>query len=184
MEWNQRYSTDLNNWLAPARTLLTDHENMLSGDGVAFEAAMGMGNNIQFLIDHQYRVVCADRSEVAVKHVHIHFPSADVILTDLSAFRMPPNFFDLICNFYYFEMKLWSQFVKALKPGGILMVETLTEKMLDFRPDIDPSRLLKPGTLPRLFPGLEILYQSEGWTTSDKGHQKAIASLVARKPLK
>lgn len=183
MDWNQRYASDAENWLNPTRTLLIEHADLLAHSGLAFEAAMGMGNNLPFLLEHGYRVIGVERSEVAAKYVHDHFPSVSVVLADLAAFRMPTATFDLICNFYFLEMALWGQFQNALKPGGILIIETLLDKMLEFKPDIKPDRLLRSGTLPGLFPGMDILYHREGWVASDHGNKKAIASLIARNPI-
>jgi hypothetical protein len=55
--------------------------------------------------------------------------------------------------------------------------------MLEFNPEINPARLLSSGTLPGLFPDLEVIDYKEGWITSDHGNRKAVANLIARKPI-
>jgi len=182
MEWNQRYSSEPANWIGPTRALLWNNENLLPTGGLVLEAAMGMGNNMPFLLEKGYRILGIDRSEVAVKYVQNQFPQVWTVLADLSNFRLPARAFDLICNFYYLERPLWAQYEQALKPGGILMVETLTEQILEVKPEIPESRLLKPGELQGFFPELEHLEYSEGWIDSDHGSRKAVASLIARKP--
>jgi tellurite methyltransferase len=183
VDWNQRYSSEIENWLSLARALLREHAPLLTHPGIAFEAAMGMGNNLGFLLEHGYRVMGVERSEVAIKYVHSRFPSVTTVLADLSTFQLPSAAFDLICNFYYLEMNLWKQFHRALNPGGLLFIETLTDKMLEYNPEINPERLLSSGTLPDLFKGFEILDYKEAWITSDRGNRKAVASLIARKPI-
>lgn len=182
MDWNNRYSSEPANWIGPTRALLQKNENLLPSGGIVFEAAMGMGNNMPFLLEREYRILGIDRSDVAVKYVHTQFPQVWTVLADLSNFRLPARTFDLICNFYYLEQPLWNQYAQALKPGGILMVETLTEQILEVKPEIPEGRLLKPGELQRSFPELEHLEYSEGWIDSHHGNQKAVASLIARKP--
>jgi len=181
MDWNQRYSSDPSNWLGPPRQLLQDYANILPSGGLAFEAAMGMGNDLPLLLEKKYQVLGVDRSEVAVKYVHLHFPPVWTVLADLARFRLPDSTFDLICNFYYLERDLCRQYYRSLKPGGILLFETLADVMLTIKPDISPERLLKPGELTVLFSDLYIIHYSEGWIESDHGGRKAVASLVGRK---
>jgi len=181
MDWNHRYSSEPSNWSGPPRGLLRDNAHILPSGGVAFEAAMGMGNDLSFLLEKNFQVLGIDRSEVAVKYVHNQFPTVWTVLADLSTFRLPEATFDLICNFYYLDRKLWQQYYSSLKIGGLLLLETLTDQMLSFKPDILPERLLKPGELRGFFSNLDIIKYSEGWIDSDHGSQKAVASLIARK---
>ena len=183
MDWNQRYSSGPSNWLGPPRKILRENVHILPSGGLAFEAAMGMGNDLPYLIENKFRVLGVDRSEVAVKYVHRQFSSVWTVLADLSRFRLPDNKFDLICNFYYLDRQLCRQYYQSLKPGGILLFETLTEEMLTIKPDIPSERLLKPAELVGLFSDLEIISYSEGWIDSDHGRRKAVASLVGRKKL-
>jgi SAM-dependent methyltransferase len=69
------------------------------------------------------------------------------VQADLTRFSLPSRTFDIILNFYYLERNLWVDYCRWLKPGGILIVETLTQDMLAIQPDIDPAFLLKPGEL-------------------------------------
>jgi tellurite methyltransferase len=181
MDWNQRYSLDPLNWSGPPRELLQKNAHILPCGGVAFEAAMGMGNDLPFLLEKKFQVLAVDRSEVAVKYVHKYFPTVWTVLADLTRFRLPNNTFDLICNFYYLDRQLCHHYCSSLKPGGILLFETLTSEMLAIKPDISPDRLLNTGELCSLFADLDIISFSEGWVSSDHGGRKAVASLVARK---
>jgi tellurite methyltransferase len=181
MDWNQRYSLDPPNWSGPPRELLQDNAHILPCGGVAFEPAMGMGNDLPFLLEMNFQVLGVDRSEVAVKYVHRHFPSVWTVLADLTSFRLPDNTFDLICNFYYLDRTLCHHYLSSLKPGGILLFETLNDEMLTIKPDISPERLLKKGELRGFFADLDIIQYSEGWINSNHGGRKAIASLIAQK---
>jgi len=88
----------------------------------------------------------------------------------------------LIINFYYLQRDLWPAIQAALRPGGVLVFETLTQNMQDSHPDIDPQYLLHPGELKAAFPKVQTLVYHEGWTGEKGNPQRTIASLVAQKP--
>ena len=71
---------------------------------------------------------------------------------------------------------------RALRPGGILVIETLSQEMGAMRPDIDPQYLLQPGELQAAFSDWRILAYREGWVETETRHPKAVASLVACRP--
>jgi len=72
-------------------------------------------------------------------------------------------FFDVILNFYYCQRNLWPRFRSMLKPGGVLIMETLTIETLRVRPDYSPDYLLQPDELRRAFAEWEVLVYREGW---------------------
>ncbi len=104
------------------------------------------------------------------------------VQADLRHFKLPEEMFDLIINFYYLERSLWDQYIQALKPGGILITETLTEEFRKQHPEIEPAYLLAPGELQQIFTGTEILVYREE-LINEEGHLRPVASLVARRPL-
>jgi len=86
-------------------------------------------------------------------------------------------------SFDYLQRDLQADFARLLKPGGMVVIETLTEVMQAIKPDLPPEYLLQSGELRRLFTGWEILYEREGWIPSRHGGKKAVASLIARLPI-
>ena len=76
------------------------------------------------------------------------------------------------------ERRNFSEIVKAIRPGGLLVYKTYTlaQAGLAGRPK-DPAHLLEPGELLRLVEGLRVLHYS------DVAAEKATAELVARKDL-
>ncbi len=69
-----------------------------------------------------------------------------------------------------------------LKPGGVLIMETLTIETLRTRPDYNPDYLVLPGELRRAFSDWNVLVYREGWIELKAHSPRAVASLVAKRP--
>jgi tellurite methyltransferase len=104
------------------------------------------------------------------------------VVADLTRFSLPDERFDVIVNFYYLQRDLWGTYRRALRAGGILVIETLMQEMHEIRPDIDPQYLLSPGELKAAFIDWQILAYREGWVETETRHPKAVASLIASRP--
>jgi tellurite methyltransferase len=180
-DWDQRYRTRSTADLSTPRDWLTLHENLLPAGGMAFEAAAGDGGNLQYLCERGFSILAADYSLEAVRLAKRRCAAADVIRADLSRFRLPEAAFDLICNFYYLEWNLINQFERALRPGGMVVMETMNTGMLTLKPEINPAFVLQPGQLVQYFAGWDILDAREGWFETDGGRRKSIGSIVARR---
>lgn len=181
--WDQRYAEDerFRTFTQP-RQFLIEQADWLPEHGLALDLAMGPGGNAAFLLERGLRVVGVDISWVALQRAKERLTGLMAVQADLTRFSLPPNRFDVILNFYYLQRSLWLEYRRWLKPGGILMIETLTQEMIAVQPEIDPSFLLQPGELLREFRDLEILAYREGRQVSRGGRTSATASLVARMP--
>ena len=182
IRWNERYKRPDREYIDKPRQLLVNHANLLPIQGLAIELAIGQGQNIQFLRDHNLQVIGVDISLVALKHAKQSQPDLMAFVADLNHLELPSNHFDVVLNFYYLQRDYWSEFARILKPGGVLFYETLMQDIREVRKDIAPEYLLNPNELQAAFSNWEILYHFEGWTASKHGKQKAIASMIVHKP--
>lgn len=182
--WNTRYQEEerYSSFQKPRLFLLEIVDN-LPDHGLALDVAMGLGGNASYLLERGLRVVGVDISGVAVRKAKRAFPQLMAVQADLTEFYLHSKSFDVILNFFYLQRDLWPDYVRALRPGGWLVFETLTREMRRINPEIDPDYLLGPGELRRGFPQLEIIEYREAWTESDTGHPRPVASLLAHKPL-
>jgi tellurite methyltransferase len=178
--WNDRYREDKRYSFERPRDFLVDHYSLLPSTGLGFDAAMGLGGNAGFLIERGLSVVGVDISEVGVREARKKHPEIMAVVADLHDFYIPPDKFDVILNFYYLQRDLFPVYRQALKKGGLLIIETLTEDMLQIQPDIEPGFLLARGELQEAFSDLEILVYQEGWDGDERGHKRAVAGLIAR----
>jgi tellurite methyltransferase len=182
--WDQRYTQDerFATFTEP-RAFLIEQSAWLPQNGLALDIAMGLGGNAAFLLERGLQVIGVDISWVALQQVKARLPGLMVIQADLPSIHLPPGIFDVIINFYFLRRELWSEFQRWLKPGGVLIFETLTRDMLNIQPGIDPLFLLEAGELWSAFQDWEIIFYREGRILSRRGHPSAVASLVARSGL-
>jgi len=179
IKWNERYRSE--QFHGP-REFLIEQAHYLPDQGVALDIATGLGGNAGFLIERSLRVVGVDVSEVGVRRAKDRWPSLMAAVIDLTHYRWPPCSFDVILNFYYCQRDLWPHFRSMLKPGGVLIMETLTIESLRVRPDYQPDYLLQPDELRHAFADWEGLVYREGWIEMKDHAPRAVASLVTRRP--
>lgn len=182
--WNTRYSESLEKKkdFAP-RPFLSEHADLLPSRGLALDIATGLGGNANFLMSRGLTVVGVDISEVGVSASKRMFPGLLGVVADLNHFYMPADAFDVILNFFYLQRAMWPDIVRALRPGGVLVFETMTDRMLPDNPEINPDHLLSTGELAADFPGLETLFYEEVASEENGRIILATARLIARKPI-
>ncbi len=182
IKWNERYRSDAETAFESPRDFLIAQTQYLPEQGLALDLAMGLGGNAGFLLEHGLRVIGVDISEVGVRRAKGRWPSLMAAVIDLTHYRWPSATFDVILNFYYCQRDLWPRFRSMLKPGGILIMETLTIETLRTRPDYNPDYLVLPGELHRAFIDWDVLVYREGWIELKDHSPRAVASLVAKRP--
>ena len=180
--WDARYSGESrhSNFEKP-RSFLVHHAKLLPTNGLALDVAMGLGGNAEFLLKRGLKVIGVDISSVALRRARQRLPELMAVQADLTQFYLPANTFDVIINFFYLQRDLWPDYIRALRPNGWLIFETLTTDFRSIQPEIDPKYLLAPNELNHAFPALEIIEYQEGWSTNDNGHLRSAAGLIARK---
>jgi hypothetical protein len=185
--WNSRYQVDTRSLFESPRSLLKDHSDIIPKCGLALDIAMGLGNNVNYLLQHGLRVIGVDISLVALRKVKTKLPQLMAVVADLERFYIPRNTFDVITCFLYLQRDIWLPMTYGLKMGGVMFIECLTKEMLSIHPEINPIFLLKPGELQQAIllgetgKYLEIIYYFEGWQSTDTSHPRAVANLIARR---
>ncbi len=166
--------------------------------GEALDIACGTGRHALFLAARGQHVTAVDFSSVALdtlelraRDMHItvrrsrvvqaagrHLRGGlDLIQANLEEMQLPERRFDLIICIQYLQRSLFPQMVRALRPDGVLLMETFTRAQLEFAGGPrNPAYLLETGELREVFPSLCVLFYRE--LRAGQG----IASLVAKKP--
>jgi SAM-dependent methyltransferase len=168
--------------------------------GPALDVACGTGRHALFLAARGQHVTAVDFSSVALDTLGARARGAytpvrrsssiqaagrhlrgglDLIQANLEETQLPERRFDLIICVQYLQRSLFSQMARALRPGGVLLMETFTRAQLEFSGGPrNPAYLLETGELREAFPELCVLFYRE--LSAGVG----IASLLAQKPKK
>jgi tellurite methyltransferase len=157
--------------------------------GPVVDLACGRGRHAVAAAEHGLPVVAVDRNEGFLRELteaarRQSLPLQGVrsdLETDLGI-PFATGTCGAILVFRFLYRPLAPEIERVLAPGGLLLYETFTLAQRDLGTGpTNPAFLLKPGELPTLFPGLEVLHTSEG----ERGHpvvSEASARLAARKP--
>lgn len=172
-----------------ASALVADNLTLLSKldeKSVTLDLACGGGRNGLFLAERGITVTFADRDESSLKNIEERLQELGVDgstwLVDLEKKDSNPlkdKCFDAILVFNYLHRPLMNQISRAIKAGGLLFYETFTTAQKEFGRPSNPDFLLETGELREYFPDWEVLHYFEG---ERRDPQRAIASLIARKP--
>ena len=184
--WDQRYRSgerpaeDLE--AAPAPLVIETASQLAPGK--VLDLACGAGRNALWLAEHGWRVTAVDGAPAAIEILR-HRAAArgvqvDARVADLEKgeYRIEQSWWDLIVMSYYLQRDLFEPAERGLAPGGVLVaIVHITES------GEEPTyKRLPPGELRVYFQGWEILHSYEG-KPSDPAHRRAVAEIVARRPV-
>lgn len=176
--WDRRYADPSGSLKQEPHALLVRYAPPCQPGFRALELACGLGRDALWLGRQGCRVDAVDISFTALRQAHaeklrqkidgVHF-----ILADLDHFPLPDLTYDLVYVFRFLDRKLFPAIRDRVRPGGLVIYETINRRWLDAHPDTDPDHMLEIGELPGHFPGWTVI------AASDEGF---LSGLVAKKP--
>ncbi len=176
--WNERYRAGEQLSQAPAALVEQFAGNLTPG--LALDLACGPGRHALYLAERGWRVTAVDGSPFAIENLleraRAKKLDIDARVADLERgeFEIPPDTFDLLVVFRYWQRDLIPAIQRGVRPEGIVIVVALLAG--PDQPSGSPTRAL-PGEFLGVFPAWEILRSVEG---GDPRH--ALTELVAMKP--
>jgi 2-polyprenyl-3-methyl-5-hydroxy-6-metoxy-1,4-benzoquinol methylase len=183
--WNRRYQEGSHASMQPDPFLVQAYEDYIQPlfprSGRALDVAGGVGRHAIWLARRGWHVTLTDISQVGLRQARNN--AADVAHqmefreADMKKFRGGRERFDLVLVFFYLERSIFSQLVKALRPGGLLIYKTYTLEQRKFKGGPShPLHLLKANELLKAFGKLRILHYHE--TIRERGVAEVVAQNV------
>ncbi len=177
--WNSKYETKVYLFGEKPIPFLVNNVHLLP-KGKVLDIAMGEGRNGVYLAAQGFEVLGLDISEKGLEKAHKlakkHHTTIETKVVDLESFMLEPNSYDVILCTYYMQRDLFKQFQSALKPGGMIVVETYNIDHLGYT-RFNRKWALETNELLDIFKGLRVIrYQDY-----DNG-KEAYSSIIAQKP--
>jgi SAM-dependent methyltransferase len=181
-EWNQRYQKTAHN-LSQPRTFLEEIIDQCPTSGWALDVATGEGHNAGLLAKQGMNVLGVDFSRVALRKAQEIYPLLNLALVNLPGIHLKDKCLQMILNFWFLDRNMFPLYRRWLKPGGLLLFESMR-----YDPDSDQSHLrleylVQPGELGKEFSDWEFLVYDENVQAKAKGKSQLAVRLLARKPL-
>ena len=160
--------------------LVTQYASLAAGN-CALDIACGNGRHSVWLRDKGFEVDALDISSVAIERLQgikgIHAKEVD-----FDTYELPKEAYDLIVKVYFLQRRLFPQMIDALKPGGVIILETFLHHPENEREPSNPAFRLNEGELEEAFSrSCELLYMNEYWDKDYMGYKTMKAAMVARK---
>jgi tellurite methyltransferase len=148
--------------------------------------ACGDGRNAGYLAQLGFEVDAVDVSDVAIDALRAAADARGLSVhprrCDLEEAGLTEADYDVIVQINYLQRGLFGDLVRALGPGGLLILETFTRADLEALGNhVEARYLLDAGELPASFPELEVIRHREA-VVEHGGRTRAVAGLVARRP--
>jgi tellurite methyltransferase len=185
--WNKKYrEASAGAWRVPDPFLPWAFSQyilpMFPHGGSALDLAGGAGRHGIWLAEQGWEVTLIDISDAGVELARqsaglvasrVHF-----VVDDLTEFEASQTRFDLAMVFFYLDRRIFSEIVRSLRPGGLLIYKTNIVKPAQRKDEsANPAYLLRAGELLQLGAGMRILHHRED------DSQKPMAELVAQKEM-
>lgn len=179
-KWDQRYQSGDRPHDGPPSEFLTRWLPYLPR-GRGLDVATGLGRYAVLLAEAGYRVDAVDISSVGLGLARARAAARGTrirwIEADLDSWVPPADRYAVVVMAFYLNRKLMPRLLAAVRPGGVMIVET------HLRADREPCRSryrLRPGELRRQFAAWEILELEEG--KFGGGGHGVVSRIVAQRP--
>jgi cyclopropane fatty-acyl-phospholipid synthase-like methyltransferase len=177
--WDEKY-TKKTKIPEEAIQLVQDYSKLSPGKQ-ALDLACGMGRHSKYLASQGFDVDALDISSVAISHLqdlpHIHAKEVD-----FDSYTLPKEKYDLIVCVYFLKRSLFDQMIDALKPNGILLMETFLHNEANEREPSNPAFLLNEGELEAFFDDrCELLHIKEYMDSDYMGYKTMKTQMAAKK---
>lgn len=195
--WDARYGEPGFAYGTAPNDFLAQNAERIPAGGEVLSLAEGEGRNAVHLAQRGFRVTAVDSSAVGLEKARRLAAQAGVqieaIVADLAAFDPGESRWDAIVSIWChvppaLRTRLHRAVVAALRPGGVLLLESYTPKQLEYKTGGPPTAdlMMTRAGLERELRGLEFTYCEEKTREVNEGKYhngtSAVVQLIAHRP--
>lgn len=183
-KWDKKY-TEMEGLLErrPPSELVSAHTAEAPGTK-ALDLACGGGRHSLYLAERGFTVDAVDISTVALAALRekADLEHINLVEADLDTFVPEREAYDMIVKTNFLDRDLIGRAKVALKPGGIMVVETYMADEGNEKPDSNPDFLLQKEELKSLFgEGFTVLEYKEFWNEPHEKYRMKKQAIAVRK---
>ena len=187
--WDERFARGMYLYGREPVEFLEQHVDEFRS-GTALCLAAGEGRNAVFLAGKGFDVLAVDASAKGLDKARALAEERGVSIrtevADLREYDLGTEQYDLITDFYYHQPDLFPKVLKALKPGGVFVLQGFSIDQPDtnrFGPR-EAAYLVKPNELLRHFADYRIRHYADTVVELDEGMHEgrgAVVQLIVEK---
>ena len=181
IRWDEKYQNRKHPGHLNPDPLLVQYQELFKPRQRVVDLASGTGRHSVLLAQLGCFVMPFDCSQIALAQCCEHAKTKSVtiypVVADLTDFRFPPQCVDAMICFNYLNRELSDNMIEALKPGGIVLMQTFNRNFLTVNPRFNLDYALKPGELEVMFKGLDFIHLDDDCRDS----KTTVSSIVGMK---
>ncbi len=178
--WERRYADPSRHPQRGANPFLVRNAPPPQPGRRALELACGLGRDALWLAAQGYTVDALDISLTALRRARAEMLRqglrVNFLLADLDHIPLAPYPYDLVYVYRFLDRRLFPAIRDFVRPGGVVIYETLNVRRLEESPETSPDFLLGLDELPTYFPGWEVLEAGDDAATSRFAGRKPVLS--------
>lgn len=176
--WDQRYAAPRRGFTKGPHAILKQYAPPAHPGSRALDVACGLGREALWLAAHGYTVDALDISLRALRQARAEMQQRGLagvyfIAADLDHFPLPRREYDLVTVFRFLDRRLFPAIRARVRPGGMIIYQTLNIHWANEHPTTNPAHMLQPGELPGYF---------SGWTPIWTADDEQVSTFVGVKP--
>ena len=178
IKWNEKHKQSK---IPPTPLESIINYSKLATGKQALDIACGMGRHSKYLALKGFSVDALDISSEAINSLQ-NIENITAKEVDFDTYHLEKEKYDLIVCTYFLDREIIKQMFHALKPKGIVIMETFLHHSQNERDASNGAFLLNEGELEDFFDKeYEILDVQEYWDKDYRGYKTMKGSIVARK---